>query len=192
MEIVQVSTAVFPNFYGSLNFDEICLIQKRRVSKSSQFIQIGHNLHEAAKLIDSKWDKLSSEEKESLKDLAYGLIEPSLTLSSIFPKIWAGIYLVFIKVTGQERSFHFCLDALDCLVDSILDAIENEQIFDNGLPLVGICGCPPCPGTCDSRKTGHGRPFRRGGTAVRRTLLPASGRLASARVARRCIPPPPW
>ena len=128
-----MSTAVFPNFSGSLNFDEICLIQKRRVSKSAQFIQIGRNLHEAAKLIDSKWDKLSSEEKEALKNLAYGLLEPSRTLSSIFPKIWASIYLVFIKVTGQEKSFHFCLDALDCLVDSILNAIENEQISSSNI-----------------------------------------------------------
>jgi hypothetical protein len=129
MEIAQVSTvAIFPSFPGSLNFDEIGLIQNRRVAKSSQFIQIGRNLHTAAELIDSKWDKLSPEEKDALRNLAYGLIEPARTTSGIFPRIWSGIYLMFIKVTGQEKSFHFCLDALDCLVDSILNAIENEQI----------------------------------------------------------------
>ena len=35
--------------------------------------------------------------------------------------------MVFIKATGQEEAFHDCIDALDCLVDNILDAIERED-----------------------------------------------------------------
>lgn len=127
--IAQVPTAnIFPNFYGSLNFNEIESVQQRRLIKPKRFVIIGRSLHTAAQHIDNSWDELSSEEKESLKKLAYGLLDPSQNSGKLID-IWASIYYwLFIKLTGQEESFHFCLDALDCLVDSILNAIENEQI----------------------------------------------------------------
>ena len=128
MDIAQVSTAtIFPNFSGSLTLNEIERIQRRSILPS-RFIKIGHNLHKASKYIDTSWDQLSSDQKETLRKLAYGLIDPSKKTSGILPEIWASIYLLFIKLTGQEKSFLFCLDALDFLVDSILNAIENEQM----------------------------------------------------------------
>lgn len=133
MDIAQVSTAtIFPNFSGSLNFSEIERIQSRSIVPS-RFVNIGHKWHKAAKYIDTSWDQLSSDQKETLRKLAYGLIDPSKKTSGILPEIWASIYLLFIKLTGQEKSFLFCLDALDCLVDSILNAIENEKISSSNI-----------------------------------------------------------
>lgn len=35
--------------------------------------------------------------------------------------------LSYLKITGQEEAFRFCIDALDRLVDNILDALERED-----------------------------------------------------------------
>lgn len=40
---------------------------------------------------------------------------------------WVEAYMLFIKVIGQEEAFRFCINALDCLVDNILDAVERED-----------------------------------------------------------------
>jgi hypothetical protein len=129
--IAKVPTAtIFPDFLESLNFTEIQHLQQRRLIKPKRFVIIGQNLHKEAKHIDNSWDELSSEQKEELKKLAYGLLNPSEE-SGKLTYIWTSIYWLFIKLTGEEESFLFCLDALDCLVDSILNAIENEQIISS-------------------------------------------------------------
>ncbi len=60
--------------------------------------------------------------------LAYDLIEPNNNIWKFPQKLWSFVNLLIIKITGQEREFLFCVDAIDCLVDTILDAIEQEDI----------------------------------------------------------------
>ncbi|MDL5048349.1 hypothetical protein QQ054_20275 [Oscillatoria amoena NRMC-F 0135] len=47
--------------------------------------------------------------------------------ATYFFKLWAKTYRIYIKLVGQEQEFFDCLEALDCLVDNILDAIERED-----------------------------------------------------------------
>ncbi len=60
--------------------------------------------------------------------LAYDLIEPNNNIWKFPQKLWSFVNLSIIKITGQEREFLFCVDAIDCLVDTIFDAIEQEDI----------------------------------------------------------------
>lgn len=106
--------------------NEIRLFQRRGV-KPSRFLALGRHLNDAAKKIPKVWNTLSSEERSELKKLAYDLIEPRQGLASFPLKIWALAYIIFIRITRQEKAFLYCIDALDYLIDSILDAVEQES-----------------------------------------------------------------
>lgn len=115
-----MSTAVI------LNFHEIRQIQRRMVPPS-RFIQLGHKLHSSGKIIKREWSNFSVEERKALQDLAYDLLEPPSGISALTLKVWAKANMLLLKVKGQEKEFVFCLNALDCLIDSILDAVEREN-----------------------------------------------------------------
>lgn len=100
---------------------------RHRTINSSRFTMLGRKIHRLAKVVKQEWENFSLEDRETLKKLAYDLIEPSSRLSSLWLKLWDKVYMVFIKVTRQEQALYFCLDALDCLIDNILDAIEREN-----------------------------------------------------------------
>jgi hypothetical protein len=115
-----MSTAVL------LNFHEIRQIQRRTVPPS-RFIYIGRKLHSSAKKIRQEWSNFSIEEREALQELAYDLIQPPSGVSALPFKLWAKANMLIIKIKGQEKEFFFCLSALDCLIDTILDAVEREN-----------------------------------------------------------------
>lgn len=105
---------------------EIQQIHHRTVNPS-RFTMLGRKIHRLAKAVKQEWKNFSLEDRETLKELAYDLIESPKGVSSLWLKLWVTPYMVFIKVTRQEESLYFCLDALDCLIDNILDAIEREN-----------------------------------------------------------------
>lgn len=109
-----------------LNFHEIRQIQRRTVPPS-RFIQLGHKLQCSAKKIRREWSNFSAEEREALQELVYDLIEPPSGVSALPLKVLAKANMLMIKVKGQEKEFFFCLSALDCLIDAILDAVEREN-----------------------------------------------------------------
>lgn len=115
-----MSTAVL------IDSGEIRQIRHRTVNPS-RFTMIGRRLHRAAKKVKEEWSNFSPEDREALKALAYELIEPPKGVSSWWLRPWVEAYMLFIKVTGQKEAFCFCINALDCLVDNILDAIERED-----------------------------------------------------------------
>ena len=110
-----------------IDFGEIRQI-RRRTANPSRFIIIAKRIYRAAKNIKKEWSNLSVEDRQDLKSLAYDLIEPPRGVSSLWLKLWVKAYMVFIKATGQEEALYCCIDALDCLVDNILDAIEREDL----------------------------------------------------------------
>lgn len=99
--------------------------------KPSYFKNLGCKIKQKANIIKNEWRNFSPDEREAWRKLAYDLIEPAPVpatgLKSFLVQIRVRIYMIFIKATGQKDAFYECGDALDCLVDNILDAIERES-----------------------------------------------------------------
>ena len=115
-----MSTAVL------IDFGEIRQI-RQRTANPSDFTMIARRIDRAARKVKKEWSNLSVEDREALKALAYDLIEPPKGVSILWLKLWVEAYMVFIKATGQQKAFYCCIEALDYLVDIILDAIERED-----------------------------------------------------------------
>ncbi len=95
---------------------------------SSKFLVLGKRVHRLAKIIQEQWHNFEQEDKNLLITLAYDLIEPKNSIWKFPQKLWFFVNLLIIKITAQEREFIFCVNAIDCLVDTILEAIEQEDI----------------------------------------------------------------
>jgi hypothetical protein len=123
-----MSSAVLSRFDSGFDFnvEELRQIQFRTVNPS-RFNILGRNLQKAADLIKRNWKSFSPEEKMALQKFAYALLEPPTGVGSLKLKIQAAIYKLLIKATGQEKDFCFCLEAIDCFIDNILDAVERDD-----------------------------------------------------------------
>jgi len=106
---------------------EIQQIWQRKVSPSSRFDEIAARLRRIAKIVKQEWNNFPLENREQLKELAYTLIEPRKGLPNLKRAIWVAVYMLLIKATNQTAEFHSCIEALDMLVDNILDAVEQED-----------------------------------------------------------------
>ncbi len=100
-----------------------------RAVNPSDFVVLSEKIHRAARAVKKEWNNFSVEDREDLKSLAYDLIDPPKGPSRLWFKVWAQVYIIRIKATGQEKPFKDCLQALDCLVDNILDAVEREHPY---------------------------------------------------------------
>ena len=100
-----------------------------RTVNPSRFITLAKRNLRAAKAVKKGWNDLPVEDREFLKSLAYDLIEPPKGVRHLWLKLWAEAYMIFIKITGQEKAFYICLRTLDLLIDNILDAIEREHPY---------------------------------------------------------------
>lgn len=115
-----MTTAVIVNPY------EIKKIQDRVVNPSN-FLVMGKRIHRLAKIVKQEWHNFEEEDRDFLIKLADDLIEPNNNICNFPQKVWSFIYTLMIKVIGQEKEFLFCIDAVDCLVDNIFDAMEQEN-----------------------------------------------------------------
>lgn len=106
---------------------EIQQIWRRTANPSSRFDEIAARLYRAAITVKQEWNNFSAQEREALKNLAYKIIEPYSGLPRLWRQAWTTAYMVFIVVTNQTFAFCSCIEALDMLVDNILDAVEREE-----------------------------------------------------------------
>lgn len=110
-----------------INPYEIEQIRQRKVSPLSKFDEIAARLRRAAKLVKEKWDNFSDEDREFLKQLAYELIEPpKRDWLYLVRLIRAKISWHFMS-TSEQEAFKSCIEALDVLVENILDAVERQD-----------------------------------------------------------------
>lgn len=107
---------------------EIRSIRHRTVNPS-RFTMLASRINRAAKVIKEEWNNFSVEDREALKSLAYDWLKPPKGVSRLWLKLWISAYMLWIKATGQEEPFCNCVIAVDCLVDNILDAIEQEHPY---------------------------------------------------------------
>lgn len=118
-----------------LNHDfiqEIRQVSYRKVNPS-RFIKLERKIRKASERVQKEWNSFSSEEREALRELAYEILSyeqmaSSVACRGILPRLRAIGYMIFLKVTDQEEDLNLCVDAIDCFIDNILDAIEREDI----------------------------------------------------------------
>ena len=78
-------------------------------------------------LVNTQWDTLPSDHKEKLIEFAYSVLDAETsrpTLLSKFEAIW---YSLLIIIQGRQKQIVECVEALDILVDEILDKVENDN-----------------------------------------------------------------
>lgn len=98
-----------------------------RTANPSRFEEIATKLRKAAREVKKEWSNYSPEEREELKQLAYKLIEPTKGVRNIWLRAWSKVYALFVLLTNQEEALSACVEALDMLIDNILDAVERED-----------------------------------------------------------------
>ncbi len=111
-----------------INWNEIQqLREKKVVNPSPSFDEIAAKLRKAARQVKQEWNDYSTEDREKLKNIAYGLIEPSKTSFNLWQEVRTIAFAIFLAMTNQRRSFYSCIEALDLLIDNILDAVERDD-----------------------------------------------------------------
>lgn len=116
-----MSTAINIDFY------EIQQI-RCRTANPSRFEEIAERIRKAARTVKREWNNFSAEDREKLKHLAYDLIERPKRVPSLWRNLWVKAYSWFIVLTNQAEAFCSCIEAIDMLVDNILDAVEREEV----------------------------------------------------------------
>ncbi|NJL86953.1 MAG: hypothetical protein HC886_14865 [Leptolyngbyaceae cyanobacterium SM1_1_3] len=109
----------------SIPFEQEAKKVVNRTTNPSNFSLVNRQLRSAAGSIRQDWKDLSSQQREDLKQFAYTLIEPRE--ANVWTKLRARLYVLRVFMTGRGEDFIRCLDALDSLVDNILDAAERDQ-----------------------------------------------------------------
>lgn len=93
-----------------------------------RFVSLGQTICEQAEAIKKEWNSYLQEDREALKSVAYNLLESPKGINGLASSIWAKAYMVYVKLTNQQQAFYFYFDALDVLIDTILDAVERDDV----------------------------------------------------------------
>lgn len=104
-------------------------------SKNSHFGKIAHQLKETKKVVETRWDELSDEERESLKSLAYTVFNPPNDENSDRLRSWKHLLvkwknylqLIVVIATGQIEAVVEAYFAVFRLAHAIIDAVETEE-----------------------------------------------------------------
>lgn len=111
-----------------IDLEEIRSIWQRKINPLSEFDEIATRLRRIANIVKQEWNNFSDEDRKSLKKLAYPLREePSKGIVGLARKFWIAVYTLFLNVINQKEAFCLCIEALDALVEDILDAVERQD-----------------------------------------------------------------
>ncbi|MBE9249275.1 hypothetical protein IQ226_08875 [Dolichospermum sp. LEGE 00240] len=110
-----------------IDFGQIYQVRANKVASASKFDEITSRLKKASRDIKTEWNNFSSEQRDYLTDFAYSFIEPTQGDTGFLEILKSRIYLLFLNLSSQRESFDACIDAIDFLVDTILDCIEQDD-----------------------------------------------------------------
>jgi hypothetical protein len=110
-----------------IDFEQIYQVRGNKVSSAAKFDDLASYFKKASREIKAQWSNFSSEQRDALGDFAYSLIEPTEEFTGFLDILKAKIYLLFLNLTSQRESYDACIDAIDFLVDTILDCIEQDN-----------------------------------------------------------------
>jgi hypothetical protein len=94
---------------------------------SSKFDDIAAKLRDNTETIKKDWSSLSIENQEELRNFAYNFLKPKTGISYIWYEVRAIMFILFLTITNQLKPFSRCIDALDYLIDTILDCVERSH-----------------------------------------------------------------
>jgi len=114
-----VSSAVF-------DYKQIHQIWERKAKSSVKFDRMTLFLKRESKAIKADWGTYSSEKRNSLKEFAYSLLESPKGIQGFLASLRSKLYFFFLDA-AQKEALVSCLEAIDLLVDTILDCIEQDD-----------------------------------------------------------------
>jgi len=121
VDVLTMSSAVL------IDFDQVYQVRGKKVASTSKFDEIASHLKKASRQIKTEWNNFSAEQRDYLTDFAHSCIEPTQGATGFLEILKSKIYLLFLNLTSQRESFDACVDAIDFLVDTILDCIEQDD-----------------------------------------------------------------
>ncbi|MBO1062904.1 MAG: hypothetical protein ACK5WC_16625 [Aphanizomenon sp.] len=110
-----------------IDFDQIYQVRDNKVSSAAKFDDLASYFKKASRDIKAEWSNFSAEQRDYLRDFAYSFIEPNQGVTGFLEILKSKIYLLFLNLSSQKESYDACLNAIDLLVDTILDCIEQND-----------------------------------------------------------------
>jgi len=111
---------------------EIRQIFQPRTSSASHFWELAQKASTFAVIIEARWDQLPAETRESLKNFAYAVTEPSQGIKGKFVyylgRFSWNFSLFLIGLKGEKSSLTAYNVAFERLINAILSGIEREDI----------------------------------------------------------------
>jgi hypothetical protein len=100
---------------------------RRRKITPYKCAALSGNVKNLAKQIENDWDKLTDSQKDSLKRLAYRIVD-SDKKPNLLDAIMVGYRAFYASLKGYPNNIGMLADAVDELIDSIFSAIESEDL----------------------------------------------------------------
>lgn len=101
---------------------------KTKTVNPSRYLILAEKLKEKTKKIKEEWHNLPKDDKQTLQNLAYELIEPPNKIVSLFLELPVTIFFWVTDKTGQRKNLKVLTEALEELIDTILDCVEHDDI----------------------------------------------------------------
>lgn len=111
----------------ALNTTELQQISQSKELRSLELLLLARKINRAAVIVKKQWHKLSDEEREKLKNLAYDLSESRSGLGSVISKFLSLIRITIIVANGQADALIAYCEAMNSLVDNIFEAVERDE-----------------------------------------------------------------
>jgi hypothetical protein len=111
----------------ALNTTELQQISQSKELRSLELLLLARKINRAAVIVKKQWHKLSDEEREKLKNLAYDLSESRSGLASVISKFLSLVRITIIVANGQADALIAYCEAMNSLVDNIFEAIERDE-----------------------------------------------------------------
>jgi len=111
----------------ALNTKELQQISQSKEIGSLELLLLARKINKAAIIVKKQWHKLSDEDREKLKILAYKLAESPYGLGSLISKFFSLIRLTIIVANGQTDAFIAYCKAMNLLIDNIFEAVERDD-----------------------------------------------------------------
>jgi esterase/lipase len=109
------------------NTKELQQISQSKEIRYLELFLLARKLNRAAVIVKKQWHKLSDEERENLKKLAYNLTESRSGLGSVISKFLTLIRIAIIVTNGQADALIAYCKAMNSLVDNIFEAVEKDK-----------------------------------------------------------------
>lgn len=111
----------------ALNTSELQQISQSKEIRSLELWLLARKINKAAVIVKKQWHKLSEEDREKLKSLAYNLTDDRTGLSGVIANFFSLVRLTIIVANGQTDALIAYCKAMSLLIDNIFEAVEQDD-----------------------------------------------------------------